>query len=133
MEVRFSLSIAALAAGLSACAGAPNTVDIADAQAAGQTCKLVQSGDDPEGTVVCGDAAQWAEFDRRAAILNSGVICRWAPLSAERLCMTEAQWESYERQIRNLAETRRGGAIASSGANFGVPMVTGLMAEPRSN
>ena len=76
-------------------------------------CKLVTSNIDADGTVYCGSAEQWAEFDRRAALINDGVTCRWANTTRER-CMTADQWVIAERRARDIAQAASMGWEARS-------------------
>lgn len=98
---------------LAGCAGSHERVAVADAIAAGDSCRTVIVG--TSGDVACGSAEQWAEFDRRAALINAGVTCRWAR-TANELCLTEEQWEVYARRTQNYADAQRMGVEQAANA-----------------
>jgi hypothetical protein len=51
----------------------------------------------------CGSAEQWAEFDRRIALIQAGVTCRWANTSHE-LCLNASQWKTYELRRSSVSD-----------------------------
>ena len=89
------------------CAGTPDPAPAGTAVATGQTScrKLITPGEEAD-PVLCGTAEQWAEFDRRAALINAGVTCRKLPTE---VCLTAEQWKTLDRRSWNLAEAQRMG------------------------
>jgi hypothetical protein len=123
--VAFSLTalVVLLAAG---CAGAPPAAEPL-AQASGETtCRAMVLPGAEEETTLCGTAEQWVELERRVALIEAGVTCRWAPTPSQELCYTEAQWEQHDRQLRNQREAERMGEqarAAASAASSSMPMM----------
>jgi hypothetical protein len=88
-------AFAALAVALAGCAAAPSAGDT--------TCRRINAPDDEENPLYCGNAREWAEFDRRAAMINAGVTCRKEPVVGE-LCMTADQWKKYRLRASDMAQ-----------------------------
>jgi hypothetical protein len=114
MKQLLPFAIAALIALPAAgCATAPETMQVAAAQAAGDTCRQLVPPGSEEPQVLCGSTEEWTEFDRRVALIDAGVTCRSASetpaLAASRrlgpseLCMTGEQWAELDRRVRGQA------------------------------
>ena len=74
--------------------------------------KLIVLGE--EKGVYCGNTDQWEEFDRRAALINDGLICRRiSPGLPRQACMKPEQWKAYDRRVRNYHDSLRMGWIMS--------------------
>ncbi len=98
MKHLYSMALVALV-GLTG-AGCSTLKPPATELAADATCRKVIAGGEKE-QVVCGSAAQWAEFDRRAEFINSGVTCRWVRTPRE-LCMFPEQWARFDSRRREF-------------------------------
>ena len=81
------------------------------------TCRRFAPPGDKKIQKFCGDAAQWAAFDRRA--VDTGVSCRW-PGTPEALCLSVAQWESFDRRA-NLPQTQGSGSAVEPDASDAAP------------
>jgi beta-lactamase regulating signal transducer with metallopeptidase domain len=90
-------------------AGAPAQPDAPAPADEATTCRRIVKPAEDAGQVLCGTADQWAEFDRRVALINEGVICRWAPTRRGQVCMTEEQWRVADRRERNFHDAARMG------------------------
>ena len=79
------------------------------------TCRKIIDENTPQGQVYCGTPEQWVELDRRIALMNKGMTCRW-PDTPREACMTVAEWEKYDRRVRDIQETARMGWEQSQNA-----------------
>jgi hypothetical protein len=84
----------------------------------GIACRRLITPGDEEDPTLCGNAEQQTEFDRRAALINAGVICGAASAFDQalrrRTCMTAEQWEAHDRYVRNYADAARMGSQTAS-------------------
>ena len=82
--------------------------------------KVMASGKEQ---LLCGTPEQWAEFDRRAALVNAGVSCR-KTATAGRMCLTAKQWDAFDRKVAEEWQ-----ALHGSGNMQGIgPMAPGYPA-----
>ena len=63
------------------------------------TCRQIIVNGVEKEQVYCGTEKQWAEYDRRAKLINAGVTCRWARTPRE-LCMNSEQWMKFDLRVR---------------------------------
>ena len=117
MKLLLPFLIAALVA-LPVAGCATGTVNVAAAQAAGDTCRMLPGQNGEPDQVYCGNAEQWAELDRRAALINAGVTCRFARTPQE-VCLPDDQWEEYDRRVAQYAAINRPGPTMEAGAFSG--------------
>lgn len=89
---------------LAGCAGAPATQTSFSAPPEAQTdCRDVIPPGETEIRNLCGTPEQWAELDRRLALVEAGVTCREMLTGSssnvyKTLCYTPEQWAEFERQ-----------------------------------
>jgi hypothetical protein len=101
--------VAAIALSTFGCATQPVPTASIQPQSADTTCRKVQPP--RKEAVLCGTPAQWAEFDRRAALINAGVTCKFARTPQE-LCLTAAQWKEREFRLRLATQAANMGATS---------------------
>lgn len=84
------------------------------------SCRKIISTKDPAGTVYCGNAAQWAELDRRISLMKAGVTCQ-VVASGKELCLNDADWKQYNRMVRSVSLAARMGSSMQEvrGASIG--------------
>ncbi len=97
---------------LAGCAGTPVQKPVA--AAADVTCHNVSSNG--RSTAYCGTAAQWQEMNRRIALRDAGVTCRFAHTPNE-VCMSQEEWKRLKRLGLEPAPTAAYGSYATQVEN----------------
>lgn len=137
MRVPLPVYFAALVIlGVAGCVTAPPGASTTITQPAEQTCRQISAPGSKEGRVYCGTSVQWAEVDRRTALINAGVTCRSMPMERE-VCMNAEQWKIYDRRTRDHYQlTTMGDAVrvapVADNASYGLTtaMPAGAMPIP---